>query len=186
MRIVSLATGQQKKIPGPAISMCPQISSRCAVCFHACLQTQLVTMNLKLKLGYKTHHYQGYVRPDEVMVALRWLKNRNKLYASINLNSSWLEDSEKDDTELWTAMTNVPTEDLATVTEMVHPHSWIVMDVPRDGDCMFSAVFRQVSGEHSHYTAESLRQAVVDHLRENPYRCRAYVSLPYNADNAKT
>ena len=36
--------------------------------------------------------------------------------------------------------------------------------------CMFSAVLRQVSGEHSHYTAESLRQAVVDHLRENPYR----------------
>ena len=35
---------------------------------------------------------------------------------------------------------------------------------------MFSAILRQVSGEHSHYTTETLRQAVVDHLRENPYR----------------
>ena len=60
--------------------------------------------------------------------------------------------------------------DLATVTEMIHPHGWVVKDVPRDGDGMFSAVLRQVSGEHSHYTAETFRQAVVDHLRENPYR----------------
>ena len=61
-------------------------------------------------------------------------------------------------------------QDLASVTEMVRPHRWMVTDVPRDGDCMFSAVLRQVSGEHSQYTAETLRQAVVDHLRENPYR----------------
>ena len=35
---------------------------------------------------------------------------------------------------------------------------------------MFSAVVRQLSGEHSHYTADTLRQAVVKYLRENPYR----------------
>ena len=82
------------------------------------------------------------------MAALRWLKNRNKLYASIDLNSSWLEDSEKDDTELCTAMTTVPTESKdASEQQNTTQHT--------DDDCMFSAVLRQVSGEHSHYTAET-------------------------------
>ena len=69
-----------------------------------------MTMKLKRKLCYNTHHYQGFVRPDKVMAALRWLKKRNKLYLNIDMNNSWLEDSVKDDTELWTAMTTVPTE----------------------------------------------------------------------------
>ena len=95
MKIVSLATGKQKKISGPAINVPTDLKPVCRMLPRLPSQTQLVTMKLKRKLAYKTHHYQDYVRPDKVMVALRWLKNRNKLYASIDLNSSWLEDSEK-------------------------------------------------------------------------------------------
>ena len=59
---------------------------------------------------------------------------------------------------------------MATITE------WVVKDVPRDSNSMFSAVVRQLSQadydcatEHSQYTAETLRQEVEDHLLENPY-----------------
>ena len=59
---------------------------------------------------------------------------------------------------------------------MVRPHGWVVKDVPRDGDCMFLAALRQVSGEHSHHTAETFRRPVVDHLRENLYRDAEHTS----------
>ena len=78
MKIVSLATGQQKKISGPAINVPTDLKPVCRMLQCLLSQTQLVTMKLKRKLGYKTYHYQRYVRPDKVMVALRWLKNRNK------------------------------------------------------------------------------------------------------------
>ena len=65
---------------------------------------------------------------------------------------------------------------MATITEIIQPTGWVVKDVPRDSNSMFSAVVRQLSQadydcttEHSHYTAETLRQAVVDHLLESPY-----------------
>ena len=61
-------------------------------------------------------------------------------------------------------------QDSATIAQIIQPVGWVVKDVPRDGNCMFSAVVRQLSGEHSHYTADTLRQAVVKYLRENPYR----------------
>ena len=66
-----------------------------------------------------------------------------------------------------------------TIAQIIQPVGWVVKDVPRDGNCMFSAVVRQLSGEHSHYTADTLRQAVVKYLRENPYRdaeCRTPVA----------
>ena len=111
MKIVSLATGQQTKISGPAVNVPTDLKPLCRLLSRLPSQTQLVTMKLKRKLCYMTHHYQGCVRPDKVMAALRWLKkNRNKLYANIDMSNSWLEDSVKDDTELWTAMTTLPTE----------------------------------------------------------------------------
>ena len=59
--------------------------------------------------------------------------------------------------------------DSATVAQMNQPFGLVVRDVPRDGNCMFSAVIIQLSGEHSHYTAETLRQTVRQYLGENPY-----------------
>ena len=58
-----------------------------------------------------------------------------------------------------------------------------------DGNSMFSAVVRQLSGvcphsteEHSHYTVETLQRAVADYLIENPYQdhtlaCQEFLSL---------
>ena len=67
-------------------------------------------------------------------------------------------------------------QDMATITEFIQPTGWVVKDVPRDSNSMFSAVVRQLSQadydcaiEHSQYTADTLRQAVEDHLLENPY-----------------
>ena len=65
---------------------------------------------------------------------------------------------------------------MATTTEIIQRIGGVVKGVPRDSNSMFSAVVRQLSQadyncttEHSQYTAETLRQAVEDHLLENPY-----------------
>ena len=65
---------------------------------------------------------------------------------------------------------------MATITEFIQPTGWVVKDVPRDSNSTFSAVVRQLSQadydcatEHCQYTAETLQQAVMDHLLENPF-----------------
>ena len=44
-------------------------------------ETQLVPMKLKRRLKYKSHYMYDYVRPEKVLVALRWPKANNEHYA---------------------------------------------------------------------------------------------------------
>ncbi len=34
----------------------------------------------------------NYVRPDKVMIALKWLKQNNPLYSDIDINANWITD----------------------------------------------------------------------------------------------
>ena len=80
-------------------------------------------------------------------------------------------------------------QDMATITDTAQRNDWVVKDLPMDGNSMFSAVIRQLSGvhphcteEHSHYTVETLQRAVADYLIENPFQehplaCQEFLSL---------
>ena len=128
MKIVSLAVGK-----GPAVNVPTDLKPVCRILPRLPSQTQLVTMKLKRKLCYKTHHYQGYVRPDKVMTALRWLKTNNPLYAAIDINDSWLEDDPTDDAELWTALTAADTEsENATANDEPQPCTSPDIDIDED------------------------------------------------------
>ena len=133
MKMVSLAVGKQKKISGPAVNVPTDLKPVCRILPRLPSQTQLVTMKLKRKLCYKTHHYQGYVLPDKVMTALQWLKTNNPLYAAIDINDSWLEDAPTDDAELWTALTAADTEsENATANDEPQPCTSPDIDINED------------------------------------------------------
>ena len=44
-----------------------------------------------------------YIRPAKVLAALQWLKVNNPLYSDVEINSDWLSDAARDDSELWEA-----------------------------------------------------------------------------------
>ena len=73
MKIVSLASGKQQKICGPAINVPTDLQPVCSLLPRLPSQTQnlMVPMKLKCKLSYKGHHYDQFVCQSKVMAALR-------------------------------------------------------------------------------------------------------------------
>ena len=51
-----------------------------------------------------------YKRPDKVINALQWLKSDNLLYADVNINDEWLNDSVANKSELFNSLTKRPDE----------------------------------------------------------------------------
>ena len=43
----------------------------------------------------------GYISPEKVLTALRWLKQNNPLYADIDINEEWLEQAVSNDEDLF-------------------------------------------------------------------------------------
>ena len=65
----------------------------------------MVTYN---KLKYKGHYMYDYVSPDKLMNALRWLKANNPLYADVDINENWLDQSVTDDCDLYGGLVRQP------------------------------------------------------------------------------
>ena len=104
MKMVALPCGKQRAIHGPAVNVPTDLTPVCTLLPRLPSQTQMVPMKLKRKLCYKGHYMYQYVQPAKVLAALQWLKLNNSLYKDIEINSDWVSDSAKDDTELWEAL----------------------------------------------------------------------------------
>ena len=90
----------------------------------------------------------NYIRPEKVINALRWLKDNNPLYYDIEISSDWF-DSVTKDTEYFNNQSEVVSINVTEETEndinstfvkLAKDNGYIVHDVPRDGDCLFSAI----------------------------------------------
>ena len=104
MKMVALPCGKQRAIHGPVVNVPTDLTPVCTLLPRLPSQTQMVPMKLKRKLCYKGHYMYQYVRPAKVLAALQWLKLNNSLYKDVEINSDWVSDSAKDDTELWEAL----------------------------------------------------------------------------------
>ena len=104
MKMVALPCGKQRAIHGPAVNVPTDLTPVCTLLPRLPSQTQMVPMKLKRKLCYKGHYMYQYVRPAKVLAALQWLKLNNSLYKDVEINSDWVSDAAKDDTELWEAL----------------------------------------------------------------------------------
>ena len=52
-------------------------------------QVQFHPMRLKKRLIYKSSYMYHFIRKDDVMVAIKWLKENNPLYADVPINEDW-------------------------------------------------------------------------------------------------
>lgn len=124
MKMVALPCGKQRAIHGPAVNVPTDLHSVCDLLPRLPSQTQIVPMKLKRKLCYKGHYMYQYVRPAKVIAALQWLKDNNPLYSDVEINGDWQEESARDDTELWQALSSqdcpLPSQGLRPANNAVH------------------------------------------------------------------
>ena len=79
----------------------------------------------------------SFVRPDKIMNALCWLKQNNSHYSTINICSDWVTIWEREEPELWDALTNSKENEkifqiLATTKnwKKTSPHLVLIITLP--------------------------------------------------------
>ena len=108
MKMVALPSGKQRCIHGPAVNVPSKLDSICTMLPRLPSQSELIALKLKRKLAYRGHYMYDYISPERVVNALVWLKNNNPLYANIDINDNWLEESLANDADLFTGLVKQP------------------------------------------------------------------------------
>ena len=208
MKMVALPSGKQRSIHGPAVNVPSNIDIICNVLPRLPSETELVPLKLKRKLAYKGQYTQKRV------IALRWLRANNPLYAGIEINDQWLEQAMSSDEEFFTSIVeqsdvdasdksintdadesmdtfpcNLPETDPLTVAsnaleQLAHENGFAIHNVSSDGNCMFSAIA---------YQLQSMGICVVDSiglrhtygpLEDNLSTYIPFLSQPVASENA--
>ena len=88
MKLVTLPKGKQIAIHGPAVNVPTNLDTICNILPRIPTETQLIPFKLKRRLQYKGHYMFQSVRPDKIMLALKWLKENNELYSDIEITKT--------------------------------------------------------------------------------------------------
>lgn len=108
MKMVALLSGKQRSIQGPAVNVPSKLDSICTMLPRLPTQLELIALKLKRKLKYKGHYMYDYVSPEKIMNALEWLKENNPLYADVNVNEHWVDESQANDGDLFQGLVRQP------------------------------------------------------------------------------
>ena len=187
MKLLALPSGKQRSIHGPAVNVPSKIDNICTLLPRLTTEAELIPLKLKRKLRYKGHYMYDFVRPDKIMIALRWLKENNSLYSNVDINDSWITDQlnnndfveqsatgQNNDVNNQSSVTsdlecNIPA--MNVLYNRAKARGFTVHNVPGDGSCFFSSVSYQLPniGIQS-IDASKLRSTcmLVEYLRENP------------------
>ena len=83
--------GGHYKINGPPVNVPATLDQIAKILLHMPGELQLHPFKLKQKLEYKSHYMYDMVRRDKVIGAIMWLKEHNKHYESVLIDTTWLE-----------------------------------------------------------------------------------------------
>ena len=108
MEMVALPSGKQRSIHGPAVNVPSRLDTICSVLPRLPSQTELIPLKLKRKLVYRKHYMYDFISPEKVLNALRWLKANNPLYADVEINVDWLQESISEDSDLFGGLVGQP------------------------------------------------------------------------------
>ena len=88
MKIVALPKGKQKAIHGPAVNVPTQLDTICNLLPRLPNECEIIPMELKRRLCYKSHYMYDSVHPQNIIDALKWLIQNNKHYLDVKLNNN--------------------------------------------------------------------------------------------------
>ena len=123
MKMVALPCGKQRSIHGPVDNVPTKIDNVCTVLPRLPSQSELIPLKFKRKLVYKGHYMYGYVTPEKLLNALKWLKANNPLYAKILINNDWMEEALCNDPDLFSGLINLPDEQNDTQSDSMECQS---------------------------------------------------------------
>jgi len=106
MKMVGLPRGRQHGVHGPAVNVPANVDKICSLLPRLPKESQIIPLKFKRRREYNTHYYYEFVNTEKVLDGLRYLKRNNVLYKDIKTNGSWVDEAQKDDPQLWSAMTN--------------------------------------------------------------------------------
>ena len=96
MNIRALRKGGLGKISGPCINVPASLEGIAEVLPRVPQDTELILLKFKRMLSSKSTYLCDYIRPQKVMVALKWLKENNPLYRDIIIDEDWFRKFECD------------------------------------------------------------------------------------------
>ncbi|XP_029976984.1 uncharacterized protein LOC115409845 isoform X4 [Salarias fasciatus] len=95
MKLVALPKGGQNGVHGP-VTCVPSNTNAVNVLPRLENQDLMIRVKLKRKLSYKGHYEYQYVNTSKVHSALENLKQNNKWYKDVEINTDWTNPLEKD------------------------------------------------------------------------------------------
>ncbi|XP_052809481.1 uncharacterized protein LOC128237946 [Mya arenaria] len=97
MKLVALPKGRQSGIKGSVVNVPVNCEQVCSTLPRTPGTAGIIPLKLKRKQQYKGYVKFQYIRPEKIMLALRWLQKHNVHYKNIEENSSWLDDTLNED-----------------------------------------------------------------------------------------
>ena len=182
MKMVALPSGKQRCIHGPAVNVPSKLDNVFTMLPRMPSEASMIPLKLKRKLRYKGHYMYDYVRPDEVMTALKWLKQNNPMYCNIDINDSWINDDLIANSEFVNpnvnndhdCVKNVLIDNvqnctpLSRLTERAKARGFSIHDVPGDGIFFHAVCYQLPNIGIQCIDTSTLRSMVVEYLRANP------------------
>ena len=77
MKLVKLPQGKQKGMKGAAVNVPADLGPACQLLPRIPSDAHIISLKLKRKLEYKQAYLHDTIRPEKVIAALQYLKNKN-------------------------------------------------------------------------------------------------------------
>ncbi len=118
-KIFKKPRGAQHGIKGQAVLVPADLSKVSTSLPRATPDGQFIALALKRRLSDRHDVCKQFIRPAVVNDALAYLRQNNKYYADVAVNSEWEETSAHHDQQLWSALTGQPLANQGTISDAV-------------------------------------------------------------------
>ncbi|XP_022312092.2 uncharacterized protein LOC111117320 [Crassostrea virginica] len=91
MKVMMLPKGGQQNVHGPVVCVPSNLKKTTSLPLNA-NENLLLRVKLKRRLSYKGYYEYQFVNPNHIKAALNYLKENNKWYENVEINSTWEKD----------------------------------------------------------------------------------------------
>nr|XP_054775560.1 uncharacterized protein LOC129284114 [Lytechinus pictus]XP_054775561.1 uncharacterized protein LOC129284114 [Lytechinus pictus]XP_054775563.1 uncharacterized protein LOC129284114 [Lytechinus pictus] len=119
MKIITLPKGGQFAVKGPVVSVPSDMSKGVSVLPRQPCDDQFVRVKLKRKLSYKGYYEYRNVNTKNVLDALEYLKENNKWYSDIDIDTMW-SIKEDDNMEISEDVCSIENDNASTEAEHIN------------------------------------------------------------------